>query len=105
MKTKPYLVVAACLALFASGCGSSPQDRIVGKWEAGQGGVTLTAEFAGDGTATLTMFGQALRGTYALNGDELEWTLNGTTTKSKVKVDATELELTREGQTIKYKRM
>jgi hypothetical protein len=105
MKTKPRLAVVACVALLVSGCGSSPRDLIVGKWEAGQGGVKVTAEFAKDGQAKITMFGQALQGAYALDGDELEWTLNGKTTKSKVKVDATELELTREGRTIKYRRM
>src|SRR5438477_657194 len=55
MKTKPSIAVVACVALFVSGCGSSPQDLIVGKWEAGQGGIKVTAEFARDGTAKLTM--------------------------------------------------
>ena len=53
----------------------------------------------------LPVVSPAVHGVCALNGDELEWTINGDTTKSKVKVDATELELTSEGQTIKYKRM
>jgi len=56
-------------------------------------GIKLTAEFANDGTAKLTMFGQMLQGKYKLEGDELEWTLNGKTTKNKVKVTATELEV------------
>ena len=54
----------------------------------------------------LTMFGQTLQGTYKLNAEnELEWTLNGKRTKSKVNVTATELELTDDvNRTIKYKR-
>jgi hypothetical protein len=40
------------------------------------------------------------------DGDELQWTMNGITSKSKANVTATELELTNEAnQTIKYKRM
>ena len=50
------------------------------------------------------MFEQACQGTYRLEGDVLEWTLNGKTTKSKVKVTATELEVTSEGTTIIYMR-
>jgi hypothetical protein len=34
-----------------------------------------------------------------LNGDELEWSLNGKTTKSNVKVITTEMELTSKGKT------
>ncbi len=66
----------------------------------------MTVEFSRDGTAKLTMFGQTLQGTYKLNAEnELEWTLNGKTTKSKAKVTATELELTDDSnRTIKYKR-
>jgi hypothetical protein len=106
MKTKLGVVVAACVALSVSACGSSPQNLIVGKWEAGEGGVKVTAEFTKDARAKLTMFGQTLQGTYKVNGgDELEWTLNGKTMKSKVKVTATELEVTSEGQTIKYKKV
>ncbi len=65
----------------------------------------MTAEFSRDGTAKITMFGQTLQGTYKLNAEnELEWTLNGRTAKSKVKVAATELELTDDAnRTIKYK--
>ena len=105
MKTKLGIVAVACMAVFASGCGSSPQNLIVGKWKAGETGFTITAEFAPGGQAKINMLGQTLRGTYKLNGEELEWTLNGKTTKSKVKVTATEMELTSEGKTIKYKRM
>jgi hypothetical protein len=51
------------------------------------------------------MFEQTLRGTYKFNGEELEWTLNGKTTKSKAKVSATELEVTGDNKTvIIYKR-
>jgi hypothetical protein len=106
MKSKLGIVVVACVALFLSACGSSPKDLIVGKWEAGEGGIKMTAEFAKGDKAKLTMMGQTVQGTYRLNGeDELEWTLNGTTTKCKVKVTATELELTSEGKTIKYKKV
>jgi len=88
-----------------SASGSSPQSLILGKWEADS--VTkITAEFSSDGTAKLTMFGQTLHGTYKLNAEnELEWTLNGITTKNKVVVTAAELEVTNDSnQTIKYKR-
>jgi hypothetical protein len=52
------------------------------------------------------MFGQTLQGTYKLNPEnELEWTLNGRTTRAKVHVTAKELELTDDAnQTIKYRR-
>ena len=105
MKTKHGILAAACVALFLSGCGSNPQDQILGKWEAGESGVKLTAEFARDGEAKLGIFGKTLVGTYKLNGDELEWSLNGITTKSKVKVTATEMELSSEGKTITYKKL
>jgi uncharacterized protein (TIGR03066 family) len=105
MKTKLGIVVVACVALFVSGCGSSAENLIVGKWEAGESGLKLTVELAKDGKAKITMFGQTLQGTYRLNGDELEWTLNGKTTKSNVKVTRTEMELTSDGKTIKYKKV
>jgi hypothetical protein len=51
------------------------------------------------------MFGQTLQGTYKLDANELEWTLNGITTKSKVNVTATQLEITdAANRTITYKR-
>lgn len=67
----------------------------------------MTAEFGSDGTAKITMFGQTLQGTYKLNAaNELEWTVNGETTKSKVTVTSTELDVTDEqNRTIKYKRI
>jgi hypothetical protein len=105
MNAKAAFLTLACVALSMSGCGSSPQKLIVGKWEAGQAGVKVTAEFTRGGEAKITMFGQPIQGTYKVNGnDELEWTLNGKTTKCKVKVTGTEMELTTEGQTITYKR-
>jgi uncharacterized protein (TIGR03066 family) len=104
MKTKVIFAIAAWMMAFLSACDSSPQNLILGKWEA-DSAMKVTAEFSGDGTAKLTMFGQTLQGTYKLSGDELEWTLNGKTTKSKVNVTATELELTdTANRTIKYKR-
>ena len=121
MNTKLIVTIAVCAALFLSSCGSSPQSLIVGKWEmagAKVGGtdvpgtpagsaLKMTAEFASDGTAKLSMFGQTMQGTYKLNaGNELEWTVNGQTTKSKVSVTSSELEVTdEENRTIKYKRM
>ena len=106
MNAKLSIVVAAWMALFVSACGSSPQSLILGKWEVESTAIKMTAEFSRDGTANLTMFGQTLQGTYKLNAEnELEWTLNGKTTKSKANVTATELELIDEAnRTIKYKR-
>jgi hypothetical protein len=116
MNAKSSIALAALVALLMSACGSSPQSLIVGKWEvagakvagadvANADVVRMTAEFSRDGTAKITMFGQTLQGTYKLDsGNELEWTLNGITTKSKVNVTATELELTDASRTITYKR-
>lgn len=105
MKTKFAFVALVCVVLCVSGCGSSPQNLIVGKWEAGQAGLSLKVEFTKDGTAKMNMFGQSVQGTYKLNGDDLEWTLNGKTTKCKAKVTPTELELTSDGKTITYKKV
>jgi uncharacterized protein (TIGR03066 family) len=105
MKTKLAFVALVCVALCVSGCGSKPENLIVGKWEAGQAGVALKVEFTKDGKAKMNMFGQSLQGTYKLTGDQLEWTLNGMTTKCKVKVTATEMELTSDGKTITYKKV
>jgi hypothetical protein len=104
-----------CLVLFLSACGSSPQNLILGKWEAASAKVggsdvgsipKLAAEFNRDGTAAITILGQTLQGTYKLNGEhELEWTVNGITSKSKINVTANELEVTDEAnRTVKYKR-
>ena len=101
MNRNHAIVALCCLVVALSACGErSSQDLIVGKWKAGQGGIKVEAEFAKDGTAKLTMFEQTLRGTYKLDGDELEWTLNGRTTKHKVKVSATELEVTGDDKTV-----
>jgi hypothetical protein len=121
MNAKLRIVLVVCLALFASACGSSPQSLILGKWEvtgARVGGVDddsaaaagkaikMSAEFNSDGTAKVTMMGHTLQGTYKVNGDELEWNMGGITTKSKLNVTATELEVTDDAnRTIKYKRM
>ena len=99
-------VVAVCMALFLSACSSGPQSLILGTWEVEGAPMKMTAEFSGDGTAKITMFGQTLQGAYKLTAEnELVWTLNGRTTKSKAHVTATELELTDDAnRTIKYKR-
>ena len=121
LNAKLSIVLVGCVALFISACGSSPQSLILGKWEvesAQVGGadvpsattvgraIKMTAEFSRDGTAKMTMFGQTLQGTYKLNPEnELEWTMSGMTTKSKINVTATELELTDDAnRTIIYKR-
>ena len=113
MKTKFALVVLASVVLFVFGCGSGAQNPIVGgqksiigKWEAGESGGIITAEFIQDGTAKLTMFGRTLEGTYKMpSDDDLEWTVNGKTTKYKVKLTATTLVLTDKGNTVKYKKV
>ena|ERR1700735_473382 len=105
MNAKLNMVLLACVALFLSACAPSPQSLILGKWEV-EGAIKMTAEFNRDGTAKLTMFGQTVQGTYRLDGENmLEWSLNGRTTKGKVNVTATELELTDDqNRTIKYRR-
>ena len=105
MKATLGMVVAVCMALVVSAC-SSPQSLILGKWEVESSPTKITAEFGKDGAAQLTMFGQTIRGAYKLNAEnELEWTVNGMTTKAKVNVTATELEVTDgANRTIKYKR-
>jgi hypothetical protein len=105
MKTTLRIVVAACLLLLVA-CGSSPQSLILGRWEVEGAPTKMVAEFKSDGTATILILGHTVRGTYKLNGtDELEWSMNGMSTKAKVKVTATDLELTdNANRTIKYKR-
>lgn len=107
MKLKVRMIMAACLTLLASACSSSPQSMILGKWEIEGAPLKMTAEFDRDGTAKMTMFGQTVQGVYKLTNDNrLEWTLNGQTTKAKVNVTATELELTTDAnQTVKYRKM
>ena len=105
MKTILAIAASIGLALSLSACGSpGPQELILGKWKAGQSGMKVEAEFARDGTAKLTMFGQTLQGRYQFNGEELEWTVNGITSKHKAKVSATELEVIGEDGTIIYTR-
>jgi hypothetical protein len=107
MNAKLGIVLAACLALFGSACGPSPQSLILGKWEVEGTPMKMTAEFNRDGTAKITMLGQTLQGTYKLDtGNQLEWSMNGIRTKGKANVTATELELTDDAnRTIKYRRM
>jgi hypothetical protein len=91
-------------ALFSS-CAPRPRNLILGKWQA-ESALKMTAEFSPGGAARLTMFGQTIQGSYRFSGaDELEWTLNGRTTKAKVRVSAAELELTgADHQTIVYRK-
>lgn len=105
MKMRFACVMLACVVLSVCGCGSSPQNLIVGKWEAGQEGAKLKVEFTKDGKAQITMFGKPLEGTYKVQGDELEWTMGGKTTKFKLKMTASEMELTSEGKSITYKKV
>jgi hypothetical protein len=107
MTAKLSTALVTCIALFVSACGPSPQSLILGKWEVENAPMKMTAEFSPDGTAKITMLGQTVQGKYKLNsGNELEWTMNGMSTKGKVNVTGTELELTNDSnQTIKYKRM
>jgi hypothetical protein len=106
MRTKSGTVAAVCVALFLSACAPTPQNLILGRWEVENAPTKMTAEFRGDGTATIHILGQTVQGTYKLNGEnELEWSMNGRSTKAKVNVTATELELTDDAnRTIKYKR-
>ena len=106
MNSKLSIVVAACVALFLSACSPSPQRLILGNWEVEGAPMKMTAEFSDDGTAKLTILGQTVHGRYKLSADnELEWTMNGMSTKAKAKVTTTELELTdNANRTIKYKR-
>jgi hypothetical protein len=105
MKGTLRIVVAACLLLLVA-CGSSPQSLILGRWEVENAPTKMAAEFKSDGTATISILGHTVQGRYKFNGtDELEWSMNGMSTKAKVKVTATDLELTdNANRTIKYKR-
>jgi hypothetical protein len=60
MNTKLIIVIAACVALIVSACGSSPQSLILGKWEV-DSVIKMTVVFSRDGTAKLTMLGQTLQ--------------------------------------------
>jgi hypothetical protein len=107
MNAKLSVALIVCVALLICACGSPAQNLILGKWEVEGAPLKMTAEFNRDGTAKITMFGQTVQGTYKLSADnELEWSMNGISTKGTVKVTAQELELTNDqNQTIKYKRM
>ena len=104
--SKLSFVMAVSMAIFLSACGSGSQSLILGRWEVENAPMKMLAEFDRDGSAKITMFGQTLRGSYKLTGDnELEWSMNGMSTKAKINVTATELELTdSENRTIKYRR-
>jgi len=106
MSAKLSIVLIACLALLFAACAPSPQDLIVGKWEVEGAPMKMTTEFNKDGTASINMLGQTVRGTYKLTDDNvLEWSMNGHSTKAKAKVTATKLEVTDDqNRTIKYKR-
>ncbi|MBV9470466.1 MAG: hypothetical protein JO316_21170 [Abitibacteriaceae bacterium] len=105
MKKRFSIVACLSVALGLAGCGgASPQGLILGKWETGQGDTEIKAEFAGDGTAKITMLGQTLQGTYKFDGENLEWTVNGITTKFQAKVTTTELDVTSDGKMVIYKR-
>jgi hypothetical protein len=114
LNANPSIAAAVCAALFLSACAPTPQSLILGKWQVASTRVNgaetdspikMTAEFNPDGTAKITMFGQTLQGTFKFSGDELEWSMNGQTTKSKASVTATDLELTDDqNRTIIYKR-
>jgi hypothetical protein len=106
MNSKLSFVMAACMAIFISACGYGSHSLILGTWEVENAPMKMTAEFDRDGTAKVTMLGQTVQGRYKLNADdELEWSMNGLSTKAKINVTTTELELTNsENQTIKYRR-
>ncbi len=106
MKTNLGAMITASMVLFMAACGLGTQSLILGKWEVENAPLKIAVEFNNDGKANITMFGQTLQWTYKLNPEsELTWTVNGRTTKAKVNVTATELELTDDqNRTIKYKR-
>ena len=121
MSAKLSILLVTCVVLFASSCGSVHRSLLLGKWEADSavdsngsvqvlngrvGGKPMTVEFDEDGTAKLTMMGQTMQGAYQLDAEnELKWTMNGISTKSKANLTATGLELTDEAnRTIRYKR-
>jgi hypothetical protein len=106
MNSKLSFVMAASVAIFMSACGYGSKSLILGTWEVENAPMKMTAEFDRDGTAKITMLGQTLQGRYKLTADdELEWSMNGMSTKAKINVTGTELEVTdSENRTIKYRR-
>jgi uncharacterized protein (TIGR03066 family) len=106
VKTRCAVVMLVFVALCVSGCSSGSANPLVGKWETEQGGMKMGAEFGSDGKATITMMGQKLEGTYKVTGDELEWTVKDMPpTKCKFKVSGNELQITKEGNTMTYKKV
>jgi hypothetical protein len=105
MITKLVVLLSTCLLVSLVACDVSSHQRLVGKWQA-RTALKVTAEFDPKGVAQLTMFGQTVRGRYEWVGDNLlQCTLNGMTTRYRVEVSATQLELTDErNQTIVYER-
>ena len=69
-------------------------------------GTLYVAQFRDDGTASLTLFGQTVQGGYKVNeNSELEWAMNGMSSRHKVAVSGDKLEITdAENRTIVYKR-
>ena len=105
MATNLVILLSTCLLVSLAACDASSHQQIVGKWQAG-GAIKVTAEFDRKGVAQLTIFGQTVRGRYEWVGDNvLQCTLNGITTRYRIKVSATQLELTDDrNQTIVYDR-
>ena len=105
MITKLVVLLSTCLLVSLVACDVSSHQRLVGKWQA-RTALKVTAEFDPKGVAQLTQIGQTVRGRYEWVGDNLlQCTLNGMTTRYRVEVSATQLELTDErNQTIVYER-
>jgi hypothetical protein len=111
MKKIGAAVLAGAL-LVLSGCGSSPKDLIIGKWESkekiGDKEITITMEFTKDKIKT-SMGSFSSEGSYKwVDNDNIEVTAKGlddkeVTEKTKVKVTDKELELTdKDGKTKKF---
>jgi hypothetical protein len=74
MKLQP-LVWTACLCLCMAGCSPQPNDSIIGKWQAADGGAN-TVEFSKDGTVTFVMGAETISGKYKLDKEtilEIRW--------------------------------
>ena len=114
---KQFVVAAFAFGLLVnvSGCGSSPKDMIIGKWEGSQKGlddkdVAMTVEFMKDGKMKTSTGPLSIEGTYKFtDNDTIEMTMEflgqKKTLKGKVKVTKDELEVPDEGdKTLKLKR-